>query len=70
MPIRIYVCTILFNTCLDIRRVFAVNRHVRMYRYMSRSRALLFVLAPEILRGDALSSASDMWQLGLLMFFW
>ena len=27
-------------------------------------------LAPEILRGETLSPATDMWQLGILIFYW
>ena len=26
--------------------------------------------APEILRGESFSASSDMWQLGILIFFW
>jgi serine/threonine protein kinase len=29
-----------------------------------------FFVAPEILRGEPFSASSDMWQLGILIFFW
>jgi serine/threonine protein kinase len=29
-----------------------------------------FFVAPEILRGEPFSASSDMWQLGILIFYW
>jgi serine/threonine protein kinase len=32
--------------------------------------SVLFFLAPEILRGEPFSASSDIWQLGILIFYW
>jgi hypothetical protein len=49
-----------------LRQVFAVKDDLIINHFI-----LLFrILAPEILRGDTFSASTDMWQLGILVFFW
>jgi len=40
-------------------------------KYLKKNeKSSFFFIAPEILRGEPFSASSDMWQLGILIFFW